>query len=57
FVPKSQWQGINARLGSGLGQLADQASSQKSEIAQQRVQNGTQARFSHVTSKPFPGGL
>lgn len=57
FVPKSQWQRVNAQLNSGLGQLAVQLKNQKSQIQQQRAQNGTQARFSHVTSKPFPGGV
>lgn len=57
FVPKQQWQHINAGLNSGLGQLAGQLPRQKSAIAQQREQNGTQARYSHLTSKSFPGGL
>jgi hypothetical protein len=57
FVAKSQWQRINVQLNSGLGQLADQLTSQRSQIGQQRAQNGTQARFAHVSSKPFPGGL
>ena len=57
FVPKHQWQRINAQLNSGLGQLAGHLPRQKSAIAQQRVQNGTQARFAPLTSKPFPGGL
>ena len=57
FVPKQQWQRINAQLNSGLGQLAGQLPSQKGAIAQQRARNGTQARYSHLTSKPFPGGL
>jgi hypothetical protein len=54
FLPQQQWQGINAQLSSGLGKLAGQLANQKSEIAQQRRQNGTQARYSHLTSKPFP---
>ncbi|HEY6327375.1 MAG TPA: hypothetical protein VIW73_12795 [Candidatus Cybelea sp.] len=57
FVPKRQWQNVNARLNSGLGKMAGQLPNQKSQIAQQRLQNGTQSRYSHLTSKPFPGGL
>jgi hypothetical protein len=57
FVSKSSWQRINADLNSGLGSLAVQLAGRKSEIEAQRVQNGTQARFSHITSKRFPGGL
>lgn len=54
FLPKQQWQRINAELNSGLGKLAGQLPNQKNAIAQQRAQNGTQARYSHLTSKPLP---
>src|SRR5579863_4526693 len=57
FVPRSQWDELNARVSSGLGQLADQLTRQKSEIMESRAQNGTQARFANVTSKRFPGGF
>lgn len=57
FVPRAQWQRINAGLNSGLGRLANQLASERGEIAEQRAQNGTQARFSHLTSKPLPGGF
>lgn len=57
FTNKLGWQRINADLNSDLGKLAVQLTNQKSEIKQQRAQNGTEARFSHVTSKRFPGGL
>jgi len=56
FVPTSQWQAKNARINSGLGDLADQMASRKSEIARERAQNGTEARFAHLNSTPFPGG-
>ncbi len=54
FVAKQQWRSINAQLNSGLGKLAGQLPRQKDQIAQQRLQNGTQARFSHLSSKRFP---
>ena len=57
FTDKKEWQRANAGLNAGLGRLASQTSDQKAEIAQQRLQNGTQARFGHLTSKQFPGGL
>jgi hypothetical protein len=57
FLHRSQWQGINADLNSGLGKLAAQLKSQRNEIKQQRIQNGTQAQFAHLTSRRFPGGL
>jgi hypothetical protein len=57
FKSQSEWQMANATLNAGLGQLADQLATQKSQIAAQRNQNGAAARFSHVTSKEFPGGV
>ena len=54
FIPKSRWQSANAQLSTGLGQLASSLVPQKAEIARQRAQNGTAARFSHLTNKPFP---
>jgi len=57
FTDKSSWQRTNEGLNSGLGTLAAQTIDRKAEIGQQRAQDGTQARFSHLTSKRFPGGL
>jgi hypothetical protein len=57
FVDKSQWNAKNQELNSGLGKLSVSLINQKAQIASQRSQNGTQARFSHLTSKPFPGGF
>ncbi|MFZ1018114.1 MAG: hypothetical protein WAN39_09605 [Candidatus Cybelea sp.] len=57
FVHKAQWPQKNAAVEAGLAKLADYLSTQKSQIAQERVQNGTQARFAKLSSKRFPGGL
>lgn len=57
FVAKGQWQRQNAQLNSGLSAFATSIVNQKDQIAQQRVASGAQARFAHLTSKPFPGGL
>lgn len=57
FTNKLGRQRINADLNSGLGKLAVQLTNQEGGIKQQRAQNGTEARFSHVTNKQFPGGL
>lgn len=54
FTNPSTWEAQNRQLGQGLDQLASMLSSQKDRIAQQREQNGTQAQFSHLTSKPLP---
>ena len=57
FSAKAEWPKKNAELNAGLGKLADSLTGSKSEIGAQRTQNGTQARFARLTSKPFPGGL
>ncbi|MGA8535379.1 MAG: hypothetical protein WB615_14825 [Candidatus Tumulicola sp.] len=57
FTDKKLWPQENAELNAGLGKLAASLPSQKAAIARQCAQNGTQARFSHLTSTPFPGGL
>ncbi|MGB6412474.1 MAG: hypothetical protein WBF19_03950, partial [Candidatus Cybelea sp.] len=57
FVHKAQWPQKNAAVEAGLAKLADYLSTQKSQIAQERGQNGTQARFAKLSSKRFPGGL
>jgi hypothetical protein len=56
FISKADWQSKNAQLNAGLGTLARSLESQKTQIARERARNGTAARFSHLTSKQFPGG-
>jgi hypothetical protein len=56
FAGEAQWPAINAQLNGGLGKLAESLVRQRSSIEQERQQNGTAARFSHVTDKPLPGG-
>jgi len=57
FIGESQWDAKNRELNSGLSKFSLLIVNQKAQIASQRSQNGTQARFSHLTSKPFPGGF
>lgn len=54
FIPKSQWTAKNASLAAGLDKLGTTLSSEKAEIAAQREQNGTAARFAGVASKDLP---
>jgi hypothetical protein len=56
FIGKAQWNAKNADINSGLGELAATIVAQRSEMKQQRVANGTEARFAHLTSTQFPGG-
>lgn len=57
FIDAKEWQSKNADLDSGLGRLASYLAGQKIEIAKQRAQNGTQARFANIPSRQFPGGF
>ncbi|HEX3458415.1 MAG TPA: hypothetical protein VHR97_10715 [Candidatus Baltobacteraceae bacterium] len=57
FIGKSQWNAKNQELNSGLSKFSVFVVGQKAQIASQRSQNGTQARFAHLTSKRFPGGF
>jgi hypothetical protein len=57
FIHRSQWQQKNAGINSGLAQLAQMLPREKTQLAQERAQNGTQARFASLNSRPFPGGL
>jgi hypothetical protein len=57
FLAQSQWAARNSIIQSGLGDLEKQMRSQKSQIASQRAQNGTQTKFGHLTSIQFPGGF
>ena len=57
FIDRTKWQQRNAEIAGGLASFGDYLAKQKDSIAQQRAQNGTQARFGSLTSKPFPGGF
>ena len=57
FVSKSKWRQANAQVNARLGQLLRMVQTQGGQVATQRATNGTAARFSHVTSKQFPGGF
>jgi hypothetical protein len=56
FTNTATWKGQNLQLNRGLDQLAAMLANQKDQIKRQRVQNGTEAQFSHLTSKPLPDG-
>lgn len=56
FVNDSRWPSANAELNAGLGKLAAHLNDERTQIEQERRQNGTQARFEHLTSILFPGG-
>jgi hypothetical protein len=56
FTKKAAWKAQNLQLNQGLDRLAAMLASEKDQIKRQRVQNGTEAQFSRLTSKPLPNG-
>jgi hypothetical protein len=54
FIDKSQWEGANATLAGGMDELVTDLTQQKDSIKNERVQNGTEARYSQLTSKDLP---
>lgn len=54
FIPKDRWAAKNRELAAGLTKLASTLSTQKAQIASQREQNGTAARFANLASKDLP---
>jgi hypothetical protein len=51
FVDRRGWPAANAQLADGMGSLIAYLQQQKDAIARQRAANGTDAKFSHLTSK------
>lgn len=55
FKPRSQWQADNAGLNDGLTKLLAMLKDQKASLKKTRTENGTEAKFSKLTSKDLPG--
>jgi hypothetical protein len=53
FVDESEWPAKNTELAAGMDGLV-QSAEQSASIKQERVSNGTEARFSKLTSKDLP---
>jgi hypothetical protein len=56
FKPKSEWEGGNKGLNEGLTKFLAMLKDQKASLKKQRTENGTEAKFSKLTSKELPGG-
>lgn len=56
FKPKSEWDAGNKGLNEGLNQLLTMLKDQKASIKKQRTENGTEAKFSKLSSKDLPRG-
>jgi hypothetical protein len=55
FKPKSEWEIDNARLNEGLDKLLAMLKEQKASLKKTRIENGTETKFSKLTSKDLPG--
>jgi len=56
FKPKSEWEAHNKGLNEGLTKMLSSLKNDKASIKQQRTQNGTEAKFSKLSSKDLPKG-
>ena len=54
FKSRSAWEGENAGLNEGLTGLLTMLNNDKARVKQTRISNGTEARFSKLTSKDLP---
>ncbi|HZR04212.1 MAG TPA: hypothetical protein VFA61_00095 [Candidatus Udaeobacter sp.] len=54
FKNNSEWQPANTALADGMNQLTSMLKDKKDEIRRQRIERGTEERFSKVTSKDLP---
>lgn len=51
FIVRSRWTAANSRLAGGMDSLVAYLKQHENEIKRQRAANGTEAKFSHLTSK------
>jgi hypothetical protein len=54
FVDRSEWQSKNTELADGMGKLLTMLKEKSGDLRKQRLDRGTEARFSKLTSKDLP---
>ena len=54
FKPRSEWEAGNTSLNEGMAKLLVMLSQDKATLKQTRMGNGTEAKFSKLTSKELP---
>jgi hypothetical protein len=54
FKNKSEWESANTELADGMNQLISMLKEKKDDIKRQRIERGTDAKFSKLTSKDLP---
>ncbi len=57
FRPKSEWAAGNAGLNQGLTKFIAMLQEQKATLKKTRTENGTEAKFSKLTSKDLPAAV
>ena len=57
FKPKSEWDAGNKGLNEGLTKLLITLKNEKTDIKQQRVERGMEAKFGKLPSKDLPKGM
>jgi hypothetical protein len=55
FRNKSEWQSANTDLADRMNQLISMLKEKKDDLKRQRVERGTEEKFSKLTSKDLPG--
>jgi hypothetical protein len=55
FKRRSEWNAGNEGLNEGLTKFVSMLKDQKTSLEKTRVENGTEAKFSKLTNKEFPG--
>ena len=56
FKARSEWEGGNKGLNEGLTKFLTVLKDQRADIKKQRLENGTEAKFSKLSSKDLPIG-
>jgi hypothetical protein len=54
FRPRAEWEKTNAEINDGLTKFLETLKDQKATIKKTRADNGTEAKFSKLTSKDLP---
>jgi hypothetical protein len=54
FRNKSEWQSANTDLADGMNQLISTLKMKKDDLKRQRIERGTEEKFSKLTSKDLP---
>jgi len=54
FKPRSEWDAANAGLNDGLTKFLEMLRDQKASLKKTRLENGTEAKFSKLSSKDLP---